>query len=554
MEILRPDDPREAGAYRLLARLGAGGMGSVFLGRAPTGRTVAVKFVHAELARDPGFRSRFRREVETARRVSGPWTAPVLDADTDADAPWVATGYVAGPTLQETVADLYGPLPERSVRALAAGLAEALREVHGHDVVHRDLKPSNVLLTLDGPRVIDFGIARAGDGGALTRTGMVVGTPGFMPPEQLRGERVTPAGDVFSLGAVLAYAATGRHPFGAGEGGAAALTYRVVHEPPDLDGMPPGLRELAERCMAKDAAARPSPAEIAAAVAAPDASGSWLPGAVVEAVGRRAVELLDLERGDERPGLGVPGAAAAPPPGPPGPPGSPAGTVPLGSTGTNPPGVLPGPSGAPLRPPGVPPGASGPFAPGRRAMTVLVLVAVAALSFGLLFVVAMRTSGAGDEGEPRAGQTTGPPPAPTRSTEGAPPPSEPVETPSPSPSGGDAAGTGDVPEGFLGTWTWEGETPDDGRVSQRMVITQGNLDGYVMDVTTTASDWLCVQRGRLREAAPHVIEVSVHNVRNVGAGGDCSGPPLRRVFSLQDDGTLRRGAGASPRVYRKVGE
>ncbi|MFD0902434.1 serine/threonine-protein kinase [Actinomadura sediminis] len=520
MENLRPNDPHQVGAYRLLARLGAGGMGSVFLGRAPSGRTVAVKFVHAELARDADFRRRFRQEVEAARRVSGPWTAPVLDADTDSETPWVATGYVAGPTLQETVAELYGPLPERSVRALAAGLAEALREIHDRDVIHRDLKPSNVMLTLDGPRVIDFGIARAGDGSVLTGTGMVVGTPGFMPPEQVRGERVTAAGDVFSLGAVLAYAATGRHPFGSGEGGAAALLYRVVNEPPDLDGMTGELRDLAERCMAKDPGGRPSPAEIAAAVEVPDASGSWLPGGVVEAVGRRAVELLDLERGDERPGPGVRGAVGAPPTAP-------------------------------------PTGYAGPFAPGRRSTVVLVMVAVAALSFGLFFVVAVRSLGTDGEGERRAQGTTDPAPEPTWSAGGAPSPRDSVETSSPSPSGDGTVGTagaGDVPERFLGTWTWEGETTDGGPVSQRVVVTQGPRGGDVMEVTTTGSGSLCVQRGELTEAAPHVIELSVRDVRSVGAGGDCSGPPTRRVFSVQEDGTLKRGAGPYPRIYRKVGE
>ncbi|TDC86458.1 serine/threonine-protein kinase, partial [Actinomadura sp. 7K507] len=319
MESLQPEDPRQVAAYQLLARLGAGGMGSVFLGRSATGRTVAVKFIHAELARDREFRDRFRNEVEMARRVSGPWTAPVLDADTESATPWVATGYVAGPTLQESVVDLYGPLPEDSVRTLATGLAKALREIHDRDLIHRDLKPSNVLLTLDGPRVIDFGISRATDGTAITRTGMVVGTPGFMPPEQIRGERVTQAGDVFSLGAVIAYAATGRQPFDTGEGSVPSLLFRVVSEPPELGDMTGPLRDLAERCLAKDPADRPGPADIVESLGEP-APGPWLPAELLDRLGRHAAELLDLERAPDQghpgqpPPRPYPPAAGAPPP------------------------------------------------------------------------------------------------------------------------------------------------------------------------------------------------------------------------------------------------
>lgn len=182
------------GAYRLLGRLGAGGMGEVYLARSARGRTVAVKVVREELAEQEEFRNRFRQEVAAARRVGGAWTAPVLDADTDAEIPWVATGYVAGPSLQQVVSHDYGALPERSVRILAGGLAHALKDIHAAGIVHRDLKPSNVLITIDGPRVIDFGIARALESvtdGGLTRTGALVGSPGFMAPEQLRGDRIT---------------------------------------------------------------------------------------------------------------------------------------------------------------------------------------------------------------------------------------------------------------------------------------------------------------------------------------------------------------------------
>ncbi|NUS53686.1 MAG: serine/threonine protein kinase [Streptomycetaceae bacterium] len=216
MEQLKAGDPERVGPYTLLGRLGAGGMGAVYLGRSGAGRTVAVKVVIAELARDEGFRARFRAEVAAARSVRGAFTAPVVDADPDADPPWMATAFVPGVPLSAAVAT-YGPLPERAVSALAAGIAEALLSVHAAGLVHRDLKPGNVLLAADGPHVIDFGIARAVDAAAaFTATGTVVGSPAFMSPEQALGGQVTPASDVFSLGGTLVYAATGRAPFGTG--------------------------------------------------------------------------------------------------------------------------------------------------------------------------------------------------------------------------------------------------------------------------------------------------------------------------------------------------
>lgn len=211
MEPLRPADPRRVGAYEVLARLGSGGMGTVFLGRTAGGRTVAIKVVHAALAGDPGFRARFAREIAAARAVSGAFTAPVIDADADAPAPWLVTTYLPGHSLQRIV-DGSGPLPPWSVSTLGAGLAEALVAIHRAGVVHRDLKPSNVLLTPDGPRVIDFGVARAAELSAVTRTGATVGSPGYLSPEQATGAESGPAGDVFSLGAVLTYAATGHRP------------------------------------------------------------------------------------------------------------------------------------------------------------------------------------------------------------------------------------------------------------------------------------------------------------------------------------------------------
>ncbi|MCP8711589.1 serine/threonine-protein kinase, partial [Streptomyces sp. AC04842] len=304
MDQLGIGDPQTIGGYRLLARLGAGGMGQVYLARSDRGRTVAVKLVREELARQEEFRARFRQEVRAARQVGGDWTAPVLDADTEAAVPWVATGYVAGPSLQQVVGHDHGALPERSVRILGAGLAYALKDIHAAGIIHRDLKPSNVLVTIDGPRVIDFGIARAletvTDGG-LTRTGALVGSPGFMAPEQVRGDRITPACDVFCLGSVLAYAATGSLPFGTANSGVHALMFRIAQEEPDLTQVPEGLADLVRACLRKDPAARPTLDEVLSATGAEDtvADGRsrdpWLPSALVAQLGRHAVRLLDAE-------------------------------------------------------------------------------------------------------------------------------------------------------------------------------------------------------------------------------------------------------------------
>ncbi|HEU5027157.1 MAG TPA: serine/threonine-protein kinase [Spirillospora sp.] len=277
---LEPGDPQRLGPYRIVGRLGGGGMGQVFLASSsPDGRAVAVKMVRAELAEDPGFRRRFVREVEAARRVSGPFTAAVIDADPDGTPPWLATEYVPGLSLKAAV-DAHGTLPDGTVRALGAALAEALESVHAAGVVHRDLKPSNVLLAADGPRLIDFGIALASEGTRLTVTGAMVGTPGFMSPEQLRGGAVGPASDVFALGAVLAYAAAGAGPFGGGS--AHALNYRVVHGAPDLTGVPPGLADVVARCLDKDPGRRPTvPALVEelgrASHAWPPGGAGWLP-------------------------------------------------------------------------------------------------------------------------------------------------------------------------------------------------------------------------------------------------------------------------------------
>jgi hypothetical protein len=266
-------DIERVGGYTVVSRLGQGAMGKVYLARSPGGRPVAVKVAKPELAEDPGFRDRFRQEVATARAVGGFWTAAVVDADPDAPQPWLATEYVPGPNLHQAVTE-HGPLPEPALCRLVAGLAEALVAIHGTGLVHRDLKPSNVLLAADGPRVIDFGIAKAVAGSALTATGMVVGTPGYLSPEQIQGGEVGPPSDIFALGAVLVFAATGTGPFGTGD--AATLLYRAVHAQPKLDGVPDGLRAIAARCLDPIPERRPTPAALLAEVGTPETT-DWLP-------------------------------------------------------------------------------------------------------------------------------------------------------------------------------------------------------------------------------------------------------------------------------------
>ncbi|MEU6928465.1 protein kinase [Streptomyces sp. NPDC046374] len=343
MEPLAVGDPRLIGPYRLLGRLGSGGMGRVFLARSEGGRTVAVKVVHEEHAQDPQFRARFRREIEAVRKVGEHFTAPVLDADPEAERPWVATGFVPGPSLEQVVRD-HGPLPADSLLALAGGLLRALQGIHGAGILHRDLKPSNVMLTVEGPKVIDFGIARALEPSIeslLTSTGMVVGSPGFMAPEQVRGESLGPAADVFALGCVLMYAATGRLPFGHGASNQHAIMFQIVEAEPELDRITSEpLRAFIARCLIKDPAGRPgvdalledaaltggdgeggeggeggeSGAAGAAGEGAPGAAtpptppkptpapwedalagGAWLPPVLVARLARQAARLLDVE-------------------------------------------------------------------------------------------------------------------------------------------------------------------------------------------------------------------------------------------------------------------
>ncbi|MFD7697017.1 PQQ-binding-like beta-propeller repeat protein [Streptomyces sp. NPDC059805] len=346
VDQLTQHDPRRIGPFEVLGRLGAGGMGLVYLARSASGRRVAIKTVRTELAEDQLFRVRFTREVEAARAVSGFYTAAVVDADPRAAVPWLATAYVPAPSLEEIVNEC-GPLPAQAVRWLAAGVAEALQSIHGAGLVHRDLKPSNVLVVEDGPRVIDFGIASGVSNTRLTMTNVAVGTPAYMSPEQAKDSRsVTGASDVFSLGSMLVFAATGHPPFhGANP---VETVFMLLREGPDLEGLPDELRPLIESCMQMDPTARPNPADLQAQLAphlfgsGTDDSGTasaWLP--------ERAVGLIETRRGGRpapRPapasgrsaGRGVPAPVPPPPPHDPVVPAPQAPPVPVGAPDTGP--------------------------------------------------------------------------------------------------------------------------------------------------------------------------------------------------------------------------
>uniref|UniRef100_UPI0021C232AD serine/threonine-protein kinase n=1 Tax=Frankia gtarii TaxID=2950102 RepID=UPI0021C232AD len=313
MQNLEPGDPSTIGPYNLRARIGEGGMGRVFLAHSPSGRLMAVKVVRPELAGDGGFRDRFRREVAAARLVSGAFTAPVVDADPDAATPWLATLYVPGPSLHEAVAQC-GPFGPTVLRRLGAGVLEAIVAVHRAGVVHRDVKPSNVLLAADGPRLIDFGVARAADHTELTRAGDVVGTASYMSPEQAAGGVAGPAADVFSAAAVLVFAATGRGPFGRGD--PAAMLFRVVHGSPDLTGVPADLSDALRSCLSKNPAERPSPDMLLRwfAEGVEVAAETW-PPAVTRLVAQRTAEIgehLPPTRPDPPQGWATPGTPRSP--------------------------------------------------------------------------------------------------------------------------------------------------------------------------------------------------------------------------------------------------
>ncbi|MFJ9641799.1 bifunctional serine/threonine-protein kinase/ABC transporter substrate-binding protein [Streptomyces sp. NPDC101206] len=296
MERLHPSDPSRIAGHRLLGRLGAGGMGVVYLGRTADGALAAVKVIRAEYADEADFRARFRREAAIAARVDSPWAVRVTGADPDAAEPWLATAFVPGPSLAEAVA-AHGPLPLRAVRILGKALARALDVMHGQGLVHRDVKPANVLLGMDGPRLIDFGIARGGEHTALTSTDVILGTPGFLSPEQARGRAAEPAGDVFSLGCLLAYAATGRLPFGTGA--VDAVLYRTVHDEPEFGPevlTDPELTALLRTALAKHPDIRPTARELDESLTEDDPGGGtgWLPDPVVASIAERAAGLLAL--------------------------------------------------------------------------------------------------------------------------------------------------------------------------------------------------------------------------------------------------------------------
>ncbi|MER6994783.1 serine/threonine-protein kinase [Streptomyces sp. NPDC000410] len=532
MQPLEAGEPQTIGAYRLLGRLGAGGMGRVYLARSEGGRTVAVKVVHPHFALDEQFRARFRREVEAARRVGGAWTAPVLDADPDAPVPWVATGYVAGPSLTQTVTD-HGPLPEHTVRTLGAGLAEALAAVHALGLVHRDVKPSNVLLALEGPRLIDFGIARAVDGTAsLTTTGVSVGSPGYMAPEQILGQAgVGGAADVFSLGAVLAYAATGAAPFPGDS--SASLLYKVVHEEPELGALQGELRAVVADCLAKDPAARPAPAEVAARLApggtAALVAAGWLPGPLVEQVSRAAVRLLDLEPARQDPSASGPVPFSSPAVGvfgppiepPPVPSKAPSYAYPSAHSSAH-------SSAQPSAQPSTQPDGSVSFSVstgGGRKLSCTVALAVAgalaAVTVGGGVLLGMVPGGGGHN------DTAAQPPQSSASRE---------------PADAEPAPVKEVPKAFIGTWkgpTTERSGAPHGDLTA--VISAGAKGEDVVRLTTSVFGAVeCHAIGKLVSGTARELRIADRaDPERPGTAGLCTSTESTLTLTLNPDGTLR---------------
>ncbi|MEV6107484.1 protein kinase [Streptomyces sp. NPDC051940] len=564
MQSLEAGDPHTIGEYRLIGRLGSGGMGRVYLARSDRGRTVAVKLIHERLAQEPAFRARFRQEVTAARRVGGEWTAPVLDADTEAAVPWVATGYIAGPALQDIVEHDHGPLPETSLRVLADGLGRALQAVHAAGLIHRDLKPSNVLLTLDGPRVIDFGIARALHGTgeeSVTRTGVAVGSPAFMSPEQVRGAHLTAASDVFSLGSVLVYAASGRMPFGTPDGGVLGLMFRIAQEEPDLAGVPQGLLPLIGRCLEKDPALRPDPAEVVALARAPRVGSGgepWLPGGVLARLGRHAVRLLEVEDPEAGGAAGEDMEAAA------------VGEAVSGEAGPDPaePVVHGGRRGRRAKP-----------SRARRSSRVLAVVA-AVVATALAGGGALLLSGGEGGADTRSGANAASPDQALSGNTGAPSSLPPGSTGSARPGATPRAGTasprgsasagpgtkpsrsagatapgatpggepgdeGDVPEAFLGSWTAE-YSATLATHKRELTIVQGSIGTPVITVTGTGKSALgatytCVWTASLTDTgepgAP--LRVGSAALTEADPASACSVDPAS-TLTLTDGTHLRR--------------
>ncbi len=504
VEPLNPEDPVSIGPFRLLGRLGVGGMGRVFLARSAGGRTVAVKVVHAELAAQDEFRRRFAREVHSLERVGGTGTAPVLGSDTTAESPWVAIGYVPGPSLRTVVGDEFGPLPPATVKALAGGLARALVHIHAAGLVHRDLKPSNVLLTVDGPRIIDFGIARAVDtiaeGGGLTTTGAVVGSPGFMSPEQVRGDHLAPASDVFCLGSVLVYAATGRSPFGTADSGVHATMFRIAHDEPDLTDLPPELSGLIRACLAKDAASRPSAAEIAETLPVPDA---WLPADVLARLGRHAARLLEAEpKGAAPVSVGAVGVGA--------------GAVGLGSGDPTPPTPLPATQ----------PSAPAPAPRRRRTGLIAGLTALAvAAAAGLTYTFWPDPDTGADEQRDKARGDTG---------------------------SVSARPSGIVPASFLGAW--EGVlqgSPFDPRETSRIEISQGAAGAKNAVYVQVAENRLCMGRSRLVSADEDKVVLGESDVTTSVPAERCV-PAAHQTLTLRSPDVLEWTSGTAKATFRKA--
>ncbi|MFD7981471.1 serine/threonine-protein kinase [Streptomyces sp. NPDC059071] len=489
MDPLNAEDPVTIGPFRLLGRLGVGGMGRVYLARSAGGRAVAVKVVHPELAAQDEFRRRFAREVSALERVGGTGTAPVLGADTGAELPWVAVGYVPGPSLRTVVGDEHGPLPPESVRTLAAGLARALTHIHAAGLVHRDLKPSNVLLTVDGPQIIDFGIARALDtvtDGGLTSTGAVVGSPGFMSPEQVRGEKLTPASDIFCLGSVLVYAATGHSPFGGSDSGVHATMFRIAHDEPELTGLAPELTGLIRACLAKDPEARPSATELVDTLQVTD---PWLPADVLARLGRHAARLLEAEST---------GGAEA---------GDPTPATPLPPTG--------GPGPGPRR------RRKGLFA----AATALVVAAAAGLAYVYGPLAGLGSGGGGQNGKARGGTGT---------------------------ASASARPSGIVPAAFLGAWegVLKG-TANAPYETSRIEVTQGAAGSRSVVYTHVTGERLCIGRAVLLSATENELVLGDSEITASVPAQRCT-PVARQTLRLRSTDVVEWSSGVAKTTFQRV--